>query len=156
MSGFIEGKDRHQGTLFPESLDEYIAEDSTVRVIDVFIDDLNISGLGFKTEPSGIGRPGYHPKMMLKLYVYGYLNQVQSSRRLKREAHRIARWHCAVNAHLHPRAAERNTSGPRTEREPSPQELPIHRIPRSQRASYIRHRIEIHLSQPIPRRVASL
>ena len=88
MSGFIEGEDRHQATLFPESLDEYIAEDSAVRVIDVFIDDLDISGLGFKTDPADTGRPGYHPKTMLKLYVYGYLNQVQSSRRLEREARR--------------------------------------------------------------------
>lgn len=88
MSGFIEGEDRHQATLFPESLDEYIAEDSAVRVIDVFIDDLDISGLGFKTEPADTGRPGYHPKMMLKLYVYGYLNKVQSSRDLEKEAQR--------------------------------------------------------------------
>ena len=88
MSGFIEGEDRHQATLFPESLDEYIAEDSAVRVIDVFIDDLDISGLGFKVEPADTGRPGYHPKVMLKLYVYGYLNRVQSSRRLEREAQR--------------------------------------------------------------------
>jgi len=88
MSGFIEGEDRNQGTLFPERLDDYVAEDNPVRVIDVFIDDLDISGLGFKAEPAVTGRPGYHPKMMLKLYVYGYLNRVQSSRRLEREAHR--------------------------------------------------------------------
>ena len=88
MSGFIEGEDRHQATLFPESLDEYIAEDSAVRVMDVFIDDLDISGLGFKTEPAATGRPGYHPRMMLKLYVYGYLNKVQSSRDLEKEAQR--------------------------------------------------------------------
>jgi transposase len=88
MSRFIEGEDRSQATLFPESLDEYIAEDSAVRVIDVFIDDLDISGLGFRSEPSATGRPGYHPKTMLKLYVYGYLNRVQSSRRLEREAQR--------------------------------------------------------------------
>jgi transposase len=88
MSGFIEGEDRHQATLFPESLDEYIAEDSAVRVIDVFIGDLDISGLGFKAEPNVTGRPGYHPKTVLKLYVYGYLNRVQSSRRLEREAQR--------------------------------------------------------------------
>jgi transposase len=88
MSGFIEGEDRYQATLFPESLDEYIAEDCAVRVIDVFIDDLDVSGLGFKTEPADTGRPGYHPKTMLKLYVYGYLNRVQSSRRLEREAQR--------------------------------------------------------------------
>ena len=88
MSSFIEGEDRYQATLFPESLDEYIAEDSAVRVIDVFVDDLDISGLGFKTEASDTGRPGYHPKTMLKLYIYGYLNRVQSSRRLEREARR--------------------------------------------------------------------
>jgi len=88
MSGFIVGDDRRQATLFPDRLDDYIAEDSAVRVIDVFIDDLDISGLGFNTEPSDTGRPGYHPRIMLKIYVYGYLNRVQSSRRLEREAQR--------------------------------------------------------------------
>ena len=88
MSGFIEGNDRHQATLFPERLDDYVAEDNPVRVIDVFIDVLDISGLGFKAEAAATGRPGYHPKTMLKLYVYGYLNRVQSSRRLEREAQR--------------------------------------------------------------------
>jgi len=88
MSGFIEGEDRNQATMFPERLDDYVAEDHPVRVIDVFIDDLDISGLGFKAEPAATGRPGYHPKMMLKLYVYGYLNRVQSSRRLEVEARR--------------------------------------------------------------------
>jgi len=88
MSGFIVGDDRSQATLFPERLDDYIAEDSGVRVIDVFIDELDISGLGFKTEPSDTGRPGYHPRIMLKIYVYGYLNRVQSSRRLERESQR--------------------------------------------------------------------
>jgi transposase len=88
MSGFIEGEDRTQATLFPERIDDYVAEGSPVRVVDVFIDDLDISGLGFRTEPNATGRPGYHPKMMLKLYVYGYLNRVQSSRRLEREAQR--------------------------------------------------------------------
>jgi transposase len=88
MSGFIQGDDRHQATLFPESLDEYVAEDSTVRVIDVFVDGLDISGLGFKVEPAVTGRPAYHPRTMLKLYIYGYLNRVQSSRRLEREAQR--------------------------------------------------------------------
>ncbi len=88
MSGFIEGEDRNQATLFPERLDDYVAEDSPVRVIDVFIDDLDISGLGFKTEPNDTGRPAYHATTMLKIYVYGYLNRVQSSRRLEREAQR--------------------------------------------------------------------
>ena len=88
MSGFIEGEDRHQATLFPERLDDYIAEDSSVRVIDVFLDDLDLSGLGFKTHPNETGRPAYHASTLLKIYVYGYLNRVQSSRRLEREAHR--------------------------------------------------------------------
>jgi transposase len=88
MSKFIEGQDRSQGTLFPERLDDYVEEDSPVRVIDVFIDDLDISGLGFWTELAATGRPRYHPKTMLKLYVYGYLNRVQSSRRLEVEAQR--------------------------------------------------------------------
>jgi transposase len=88
MSKFIKGQDRSQGTLFPERLDDYVDEDSPVRVIDVFIDDLDISGLGFRTELAATGRPRYHPKTMLKLYVYGYLNRVQSSRRLEVEAQR--------------------------------------------------------------------
>ena len=88
MSKFIEGQYRSQGTLFPERLDDYVEEENPVRVIDVFIDDLDISGLGFKAEPAATGRPGYHPKTMLKLYVYGYLKRVQSSRRLEVEAQR--------------------------------------------------------------------
>lgn len=88
MSGFIEGESRTQTTLFPESLDDYINEDNAVRVVDVFIDDLDISGLGFRTQANNTGRPAYHPTSMLKLYVYGYLNRVQSSRRLEREAQR--------------------------------------------------------------------
>ena len=88
MSGFIEGEDRHQATLFPERLDDYIAEDSTVRVIDVFVDDLDLSGLGFKTVAEAIGRPDYHPATLLKRFIYGYLNRVHSSRRLEREAQR--------------------------------------------------------------------
>jgi transposase len=88
MSGFIEGENRQQSTLFPERVDDYIGEDSPVRVIDYFIDKLDISGLGFKAEPASTGRPGYHPRTLLKIYVYGYLNQVHSSRRLEREAQR--------------------------------------------------------------------
>jgi transposase len=88
MSGFIEGENRYQSTLFPERVDDYVEEDSVVRVIDVFIDRLDVSGLGFKAEPAETGRPGYHPRTMLKIYVYGYLNQVHSSRRLEREAGR--------------------------------------------------------------------
>jgi len=88
MSKFIKGQDRSQGTLFPERLDDYVEEENPVRVIDVFVDDLDISGLGFKAEPAHTGRPGYDPRTMLKLYVYGYLNRVQSSRRLEVEAQR--------------------------------------------------------------------
>ena len=88
MSGFIQGEDRSQATLFPERLDDYVAEDSPVRVIDVFIDELDLSGMGFKTQPNETGRPAYHPSTMLKLFVYGYLNRVHSSRRLEREAQR--------------------------------------------------------------------
>jgi len=88
MTGFIEGENRTQATLFPEQLDEYVTEENPVRVIDVFVDELDLRSLGFKTDPEDTGRPGYHPATMLKLYVYGYLNQVQSSRRLEREAQR--------------------------------------------------------------------
>lgn len=86
MSGFIEGENRNQSTLFPESLDEYVGEENPVRVVDVFVDSLDLSDLGFKTEASYTGRPGYHASTLLKLYIYGYLNRVQSSRRLEREA----------------------------------------------------------------------
>ncbi len=88
MTDFIQGENRYQSTLFPERLDDYIAEDSAVRVIDVFIDELDLSGLGFQSEPQATGRPGYHPETMLKIYVYGYLNRIQSSRRLERECQR--------------------------------------------------------------------
>ena len=89
MKRFIEGLDRGQGTLFPECLEDWIDEDNAVRVIDVFVDELDLGGLGFgRAEPEATGRPGYHPAMLLKLYIYGYLNRVQSSRRLEREAGR--------------------------------------------------------------------
>ena len=88
MSEFIEGEARTQATLFPERLDDYIAEDNSVRVIDVFIDGIDLSGMGFNIVPAATGRPAYHPATMLKLYVYGYLNRVQSTRRLEREAGR--------------------------------------------------------------------
>ncbi|MEJ2632544.1 MAG: IS1182 family transposase [Acidihalobacter sp.] len=88
MKRFIEGEHRQQATLFPESLDEFVAEDNPVRVVDVFVDELNLSGLGFKTTAEATGRPGYHPATLLKLFIYGYLNRVQSSRCLEREAQR--------------------------------------------------------------------
>jgi transposase len=81
MAGFVEGVDRGQSTLFPALLDDYVAEDNPVRAVDVFVDDLD--KLGFLgVQPLDTGRPGYHPRMMLKLYIYGYLNRVPSSRRL--------------------------------------------------------------------------
>ena len=89
MKRFIEGEDRNQSTLFPERLDDYIAEDNPVRVIDAFVDELDLDRLGFRRlEPATTGRPPYHPSTLLKLYVYGYLNRVQSSRRLERESQR--------------------------------------------------------------------
>jgi len=89
MKRFVEGKDRRQGVLLPEYLDDWVSEQNPVRAIDVFVDELDLGALGFAgVEPAATGRPGYHPGMMLKLYVYGYLNQVASSRRLEREAGR--------------------------------------------------------------------
>lgn len=88
MSGFIHGESRTQSTLLPELLDDYISEENPVRVIDVFVDGLELSKMGFKTTPADTGRPAYHPSTMLKLFIYGYLNRVQSSRRLELEAGR--------------------------------------------------------------------
>ena len=89
MDGFVQGDDRMQRTLLPDSLEDYVGEDNQVRVVDVFIDELDLAELGFKgLVPARTGRPAYHPSLMLKLYLYGYLNRVQSSRRLEREAGR--------------------------------------------------------------------
>src|SRR5210317_263988 len=88
MTGFIEGECRSQATLFPERLDDYITESNPIRVIDVFVDELDLGSLSFKTVPEDTGRPPYHPATMLKIFIYGYLNRVQSSRRLEREAQR--------------------------------------------------------------------
>jgi transposase len=89
MKRFVEGVDRSQSTLFPDRLEDWIGDDNAVRVIDVFVDELDLGGLGFgRVEPRATGRPGYHPSDLLKLYIYGYLNRVQSSRRLEREAGR--------------------------------------------------------------------
>ena len=89
MPRFIEGQDRHQVTLLPESLDEFIAADNAVRVVDAFVDELDLSAAGFEgTAPAATGRPSYHPAVLLKIYIYGYLNRVQSSRRLERECQR--------------------------------------------------------------------
>ena len=89
MSGFIEGSSREQGTLFPERLDDLVGPDSAVRVIDAFVSALDLHALGFvRTQPKATGRPGYHPGILLKLYLYGYLNHFRSSRVLERECHR--------------------------------------------------------------------
>ena len=89
MGRYVEGQDRTQSVLFPERLDDWIHEDSTVRVIDVFVDELDLRKLGFeRADPASTGRPGYSPATLLKIYVYGYLNRVQSSRRLETEAQR--------------------------------------------------------------------
>src|SRR5260221_6252192 len=89
MRRFVEGTDRGQSTLFPECLEDWIGEDNPVRAIDVFVDELDLAELGFSgVDPEVTGRPSYHPAMLLKLYIYGYLNRVQSSRRLEREAGR--------------------------------------------------------------------
>src|SRR6516165_699422 len=89
MKRFVEGTDRGQTTLFPECLADWIDENNPVQVIDVFVDGLDLAELGFDgVAPEATGRPSYHPAVLLKLYIYGYLNRVQSSRRLEREAGR--------------------------------------------------------------------
>lgn len=89
MSRFVEGQDRNQVTLLPECLDDYIAEDNTVRIVDAFIGELDMIALGFEgANPAATGRPSYHPAVMLKIYLYGYLNRIASSRRLERECQR--------------------------------------------------------------------
>ena len=89
MGRFVEGVDRGQTTLFPESLDDWVSDDNPVRVIDAFVGALDLRALGFDgVLPEATGRPSYHPAILLKLYIYGYLNRVQSSRRLEREASR--------------------------------------------------------------------
>ena len=89
MSHHIKGQPRHQSTLFPEAIDDFVTQDNSVRVIDTFVDHLDLLTLGFESvNPKLTGRPGYHPATMLKLYIYGYLNRIQSSRRLEKESHR--------------------------------------------------------------------
>src|SRR5713226_6276056 len=89
MHRFIDGEDRMQQTLLPHSLEDYVTEENPVRVIDVFIDELDLAALGFAgMTPAATGRPAYHPSTLLKIYLYGYLNRLQSSRRLERETQR--------------------------------------------------------------------
>jgi transposase len=86
MKRFVEGASRMQSTLFPEQLDDYIAEDNPVRVIDVFVDEVDLCKMGFKMIPAQTGRPSYHPATMLKIYIYGYLNRVQVALNMRRTA----------------------------------------------------------------------
>src|SRR6202030_2713041 len=89
MHRFIDGEDRMQPALLPHSLEDYVDEENPVRVIEVFIDELDLAALGFSgMTPAATGRPAYHPSTLLKIYIYGYLNRIQSSRRLEREAQR--------------------------------------------------------------------
>jgi transposase len=89
MKRFVEGTDRTQTTLLPESLEDYVAEDNPVRVVEAFVEELDLRILGFKSiDPAVTGRPAYHPSVLLKLYIYGYLNRIQSTRRLEVEAQR--------------------------------------------------------------------
>jgi len=87
MKRFIEGDDREQGVLFPDHLEDFVGEDNPVRAVDAFVDALDLVGIGFN-EAAATGRPGYHPAILLKIYVYGYLNRIQSSRRLELETGR--------------------------------------------------------------------
>jgi transposase len=89
MKRFVEGENRQQMILLPDCLDDYVVEDNPVRVIDVFIDELDLAALGFEGMlPATTGRPAYHPATLLKIYLYGYLNRIPSSRRLERETQR--------------------------------------------------------------------
>ena len=91
MKRFIEGQTREQVTLLPECLDDFVGADNPVRIVDAFVEELDLLSLGFEgSTPAATGRPGYHPAVLLKVYIYGYLNRIQSSRRLEREAQRPA------------------------------------------------------------------
>ena len=95
MKRFVQGQERSQGTLFPICLEEYISDDNPVRVIDVFVEELNLRALGFDgVVPRTTGRPAYHPAALLKIYIYGYLNRIPSSRRLDPERNK----RCAKSA----------------------------------------------------------
>jgi transposase len=109
MAGFIEGVDRGQLSLLPEGLDQWVDDSNPVRVIDAFVAALDLDELGFRmTVPADIGRPGYDPALHLKLYIYGYLNRTQSSRRLERECQRNLEvmW---LTERLAPTVADRGT-----------------------------------------------
>lgn len=98
MKRFVVGEDRDQQVLLPPSLEDYVSEENPVRVVDAFVDELDLRELGFAgMQPKSTGRPAYHPSVLLKIYIYGYLNRIQSSRRLEREAGRNIElmWLCA-------------------------------------------------------------
>jgi transposase len=95
---YIEGEGRNQGTLFPVVLDDLVPPDHVCRVIDAFVEQLNMEMLGFeRAQPAETGRPGYNPRALLKLYLYGYLNQIRSSRRLEAECIRNVERLCCIN-----------------------------------------------------------
>ena len=116
MKRFVEGVDRNQATLFPDRLEDWVGEDNAVRVVDVYVDGLDLGSLGFGgVEPQATGRPAYHPSILLKLYIYGYLNRVPSSRRLEREAERNVEvmWLCGRLVPDHKTIADfRKDNGP--------------------------------------------
>jgi len=116
MKRFVEGVGRDQATLFPECLEDWVEEDNAVRVIEAFVDCLDLMELGFeRAAPKQTGRPSYHPAVLLKLYIYGYLNRVQSSRRLEREAGRNVEvmWLCGRLVPDHKTIADfRKDNGP--------------------------------------------
>ncbi len=116
MKRFVEGLDRSQSTHFPETLEDFVAEDNPVQVIEAFVEGLDLSALGFeRVDPKATGRPAYHPSVLLKLYIYGYLNAVQSSRRLEREAGRNVEvmWLCGRLVPDHKTIADfRKDNGP--------------------------------------------
>ena len=88
MTDYVQSENRSQSTLFPAKLDDYLGVDNPVRVVDAFVDHLSLGDLGFRSSPSDSGRPAHDPAIMIKLYIYGYLNRIHSSRRLEREAQR--------------------------------------------------------------------
>src|SRR5262249_39813189 len=97
--GFIQGAHRHEEILFPERLDDYITAENPVRFIDAFVDHLDLTTLGFqRATPAATGRPAYHPADLLKLYIYGYLYRLRSSRRLEQETHRNVELMSAIPA----------------------------------------------------------
>src|SRR5690349_13846139 len=88
MTRFVEGADRRQTMLLPDYVDDYVTQENPVRAVDAFVDALDLAALGFEAVPEATGRPAYHPATLLKIYIYGYLNRIPSSRRLERETQR--------------------------------------------------------------------